>query len=632
MDNGYLDFRLDAEESKDENGLRKIALGGNPEQPRMRRMNQQESEAWSRGIHAASSPEWIPWLRFAYMHLMPFVDTECQTAYTDCHYRIGLSPDLLDPEKTSDAQLAFVIAHETMHNIQNHRLRFEKKNIPHLLMNFVTDLEINSMLAQGVARIDLSRKPAPNNSNGRWDWLLGRLEKLDAETAEMINGKYNIGSLVEGKHSTDMRYKEGDYLYQGGLLPRQAAFWDCPPGLSAEQYLELLDYDVYEQQEDFEFVYGSSDEQQQQGSNGNGGGGSSAGQQQQGDNLGGAGQKQQQQGNSASTGSGSGQQQQGYDANGGGNGPQQGNTHGSSTVTASGTKTVITQKHSDGSTTVIDESEQWDDIKSDDPELWEQVDELGIHPINRAEENVVREQVRHDISEYHQTNSYGSSHMDGLIKYVEKGLRPPVVDWRGMLRRIASRASQHTSAGKDDYSYRRRNRRYTSDEYIFPGLVSYVPTIRFAIDTSGSMSKQEYFNALSEAEGILRTTKAKFEVCCVDTKASEPKLVHSVKEITDDMVGGGGTDMSAAVKQVAEQKRNKQPNVLVIATDGFFDWNLLAESLADKRVKNLTVIVICVYKYKDDYYERQQLDAAENQKVLRAYKQQSYVINAWSNR
>ena len=113
----------------------------------MRKMAEEEFRSWTRAIHKACSPEWVPALRFAFANLMPFVDEGCTTAYTDCHYRIGLSPDMLDPGKTTDEQLAIVVLHETLHNVQKHAQRLEGAGLPQLVKNYVTDFEINSIIA-----------------------------------------------------------------------------------------------------------------------------------------------------------------------------------------------------------------------------------------------------------------------------------------------------------------------------------------------------------------------------------------------------------------------------------------------------------------------------------------------------
>lgn len=294
------------------------------------------------------------------------------------------------------------------------------------------------------------------------------------------------------------------------------------------------------------------------------------------------------------------------------------------------TVTKIYKKRADGTREEVGQ-DVWVDRIDIDPndDVWKQASDLGIDPITRGEEQRVKEQIAHDIEEQRRSNAYGNGAGNMLLDYVARGLRPPVVDWKKMLRRVASRACAQKIKGRDDFTWQRLSRRYSQGKYMFPGMMSYVPTIRFAIDTSGSMSKNEYHKALSEAEGILRYSRAKIEVVCVDYVASKIRKVSSVKEITDEMVGGGGTDMGAALRQAAEQKPKERPDVLVIATDGCYDWDGFARQLAAPELKKMVVIVLLVYKFDEDRYYAEQGSVDKYQQLVRKYHKDAKVVQAW---
>ena len=612
---------------------------------RIRKLNSAELEMWSRAIHRACGRDWVPAFRSAFAHLAVFVDEDCPTAYTDCQYRVGLSPSLLDPEKTTDEQLAMAVIHETMHNTQKHRQRLlEKRGMNGTLANFVTDLEINSIIAEGIFGIDLDR--APSASNGHWDWLYGEMTTLTAEEAEEWNGRIN---------NPNHTYKAGELVYKGGLLPRDGQFFNCPPNKTAEQYLEMFDYEEIEMSwDDFQEQYGngsgsqgSANDQYQDQSGQSGQTCPVCGGQMDGEDDGDG-----QDGADGSNADGQGGQAQGgadgsqhtcpncgnpVDENGnaegqGGSGNSQGQGSGSGGMGGNATVKVtkIYKKNADGTRTEVGQ-DAWVDRIDVDPsaDVWKQASELGIDPITRGEEQRVKEQIAHEIEEQRRSNGYGSGAGNMLLDYVARGLRPPVVDWKKMLRRMTSRACRTMTKGRDDFSWQKLSRRYSQGKYLSPGLVSYTPTIRFAIDTSGSMSANEYHKALSEAEGILRYARAKIECVCVDYTAGEIKKVRTVKEMTNDMVGGGGTDMGAALRQVVEQKPKERPDVLVIATDGCYDWDGFSKQLAAPELKKTAVIVLLVYKFDEDRYYAEQGTMDNYQAMMRKYHKDAKLVQAW---
>lgn len=559
--------------------------------PRIRNMTPVEREKWARAIHiACKNPNnsngfsGIPALRTAFAALMPFVDMFCDTAYTDCHYRVGIGPELLDDEKTTDEQLALVLLHETLHNTKRHFQRFQNNGVYGPAMNVPTDLEINSLLVSGCCGIDL-KAPIPTEKTRGWNYLIGDFKEIDAATA----GKAN-------QANPNKKYEAGQRVWNGMLIPGVTpVFSEFPPHLSAEQYYSIIKQKQME------------DEVEQIGLQGSPQGGASQG------------NGSQQDGGQQSNG-----QQSNNQSDARGNSGNDGTARGGSS----------TSTGSDGGN-----REYWVDgiDKSPDSDVWNEADKMGIHPISRAEENKVREKLAYDIKEFRRRGGYSSTgSYDAILDFVMESLRPPIADWRPILRRVSSRAMQEQTAGRYDYSYRRSNRRYASSKYIMPGMVAYKPRLRLAIDTSGSMSMDEYANVLSEAEGLFREMKATLEVVCVDTETHSEdgtggvRNVSSVKEIT--LVGGGGTDMSVALKQVAEQRPNQRPDVLVIATDGIFNWDSFNKACAMQGLEKTALVMLLVSPEYAAYSEEiggLAGHAAEVQRKIRRYKQDAYVVEAF---
>lgn len=636
----------------------------------VRRLSKPEMEQWVKAIHKVCEKEWVPALRAAYSHLMPFVDEDHGTAYTDCQYRIGLSPQLLDPEQTTLEQLAVVILHETMHNTQHHRQRlYEKKGLNGKLCNFAADLEINSIIAEGV--LDINLKNPPSIRNGHWERLFGKFEKLDEQGAAKLNAQVD----ENGKPLFGRVFSAGDYSYQGALLPMQGQFFDFKDNLTAEQYLGLLEVEEEDLTLDqfmqrMQELAGDGDER----SGGSGSAGAGEDGSLSGDGSGSGSSSEVGSGSEGDSGSGSGSGSGSSEGAGSGAGPGSGATGNSSGngaegesdlsgVNGSGVQgagsgstgsdngtyddgyggeardlgdghvsvTHIYKRNADGTRTEVGRDSLVDDLgKHADDEVWKEVSRLGIDPITRSEEQKVRDQIAHDIELQRKSNGYGAGAGNMMLNYIERGLRPPVVDWKSMLRRMVSRSCQEQSKGRTDYTYRRINRRYSQGQFIYPGMTTYVPTVRFALDTSGSMSADEYYNALSEAEGILKFVNAKIDFVCWDGDATKPIKVRDVKEMKQSLVGGGGTSPHAVFDQIEEDKAQNRPDVLIVATDGCFDWREIADGISKPVMKDIVPIILIVYKFDEELYQNKQKEIVTRQKELRKLHKDVLVLQAWS--
>lgn len=479
--------------------------------PRVRKMTTDERAKWSRAIHRAMRDDMLPALRAAYAMLTPFIDEACPTMYTDCHFRVGIGPKFLD--QLSDEQAAFVMMHETMHNTQRHLPRQASLGLPQMHWNIVADLEINSMLASGVCRIDLDTKDALKHGGGHAAWCP-----------------------------------------PGILLPGQDDYVDCPPGLTAEAYVKYVP-----SVEDIRERLSGGDDGGQDGQDGDNG--------QQGD----------------------------VQPQNGGEETQKGRGDaGAGTVT----KVRHIVHHSDGRDTEVSPDYEQTVDSMPEPGIWDEVDRLGIRPISRADEARTIEHVQHDIAEFRKSHkSYGYDAGDALLTAIVNAMRPPKVDWRNIMRNVVSNGFERIRRGRDDYSFVRPNRRHMYDDsFIEPSFVSYTPRILYAIDTSGSMANNEDLrNVLVEAQGILRETGGTLDCICVDTEVKgRPRTFGSVQELAKNMRGGGGTDMSVALQMVDRMPKKRRPDMLVVATDGYWSWPAFAESLKLPGVRSTEVVVLIV--------------------------------------
>ena len=121
---------------------------------------------------------------------------------------------------------------------------------------------------------------------------------------------------------------------------------------------------------------------------------------------------------------------------------------------------------------------------------------------------------------------------------------------------------------KNDYTFKKPNRRFLPDHYM-PTLHSEsLGDIAIAVDTSGSVTDEEFNQFVSETAGILRMMKpTKISFIQFDT---EIKSVNEIRSINDLMniqfTGRGGT----VVTEVIDWVNKNKPQIILIFTDGRF--------------------------------------------------------------
>lgn len=192
-------------------------------------------------------------------------------------------------------------------------------------------------------------------------------------------------------------------------------------------------------------------------------------------------------------------------------------------------------------------------------------------------------------------SGYGSDFNDFILD----ALRPPKVRWSVILSNIMSRNFNSIVNGKSDYSYRRVNRRQ-SGEFIRPAMIAYAPRVLIGTDTSGSMSADDYQNAISEVEGVCRAMQVSdMDFITVDTEITSIQPVRRAKDLK--LGSGGGTRMAVFYQYVKERvKMRNRPDVTVLATDCFIDWDDVIKEI-DPTMKN---IILCTSEQGWEYAQQ----------------------------
>ena len=152
----------------------------------------------------------------------------------------------------------------------------------------------------------------------------------------------------------------------------------------------------------------------------------------------------------------------------------------------------------------------------------------------------------------------------GDIQIYLNNLLNPKLPWNQILQRYLKQAA------KEDYSFRKPNRRYFP-KLILPSLYSQkVEDLAIAIDTSGSITDEQFHQFISETHSLLRMMKPqKLSLIQFDTSI---KSVDTIKNIHDLMrvkfSGRGGT----MIAPVLEWANANKPKVLLVFSDGEFYW------------------------------------------------------------
>jgi predicted metal-dependent peptidase len=155
-------------------------------------------------------------------------------------------------------------------------------------------------------------------------------------------------------------------------------------------------------------------------------------------------------------------------------------------------------------------------------------------------------------------------------RYIE-GLLSPKLPWNRILNRFMN------DLAKTDYTFRKPNRRYYP-EHILPTRYSYgMEHIAVIIDASGSISKDQFTQFMSDTFHILKQfsppqiTVVQFgsTICRVD----EVKTVNDLAQLK--LVNGGGTCITPVIDWIKENK----PKGVICFTDGWFEENNNYEEL-----------------------------------------------------
>lgn len=200
----------------------------------------------------------------------------------------------------------------------------------------------------------------------------------------------------------------------------------------------------------------------------------------------------------------------------------------------------------------LDDDEENQDFNQDIEEAEGDISELQ----DELDDILVRASVQSQMA----NDKPGS--IPGEIELYLKSLLDPVLPWDKILRRYMNQNI------KNEYSFTRPNRRFLPDVYLPTQYSNSLDNIAIAIDTSGSVSDEQFHQFMSETYNICKSLRPK-ELTLIqfdwliraEDKITSPSDFAKVK-----FTGRGGTLIDPVIEWAGENR----PKLLIIFTDGYF--------------------------------------------------------------
>ncbi|TVP83360.1 MAG: hypothetical protein EA347_12690 [Thioalkalivibrio sp.] len=182
-------------------------------------------------------------------------------------------------------------------------------------------------------------------------------------------------------------------------------------------------------------------------------------------------------------------------------------------------------------------------------------------PLNTQERETLEVQWKQRLAGAAQQAMQAGKLSRDLARLVDYVLAPKL-PWRMLL------AHYMTAQARDDYSYTRPSSR-RGEPAILPSLRSQQVDVTIALDTSGSISREEMLEFLSEIDAIKGQIRARVALQACDARLSPdgPWIFEAWERMVmpESFKGGGGTDFRPVFEWAGTLDR--EPDLLVYFTD-----------------------------------------------------------------
>ena len=206
---------------------------------------------------------------------------------------------------------------------------------------------------------------------------------------------------------------------------------------------------------------------------------------------------------------------------------------------------------------VLEESDEgelddsWEDNSGYNPEkthdIWDEYEELDEKMLKEFTEKFVSNAEKGKLPIY----------LEGMISALKnsKGELP----WNLYLKKLMG-----TVESNKKKTITRRNRRQPNRLDLRGELRNHKAEIAVAIDISGSISDEEFKQAVKEVLAIIKNYNHEITIIECDNEVKRAYKVKSIRDIKERCSAGGGTKFTPAI----EYANNKNINLLIYFTDG----------------------------------------------------------------
>ena len=206
------------------------------------------------------------------------------------------------------------------------------------------------------------------------------------------------------------------------------------------------------------------------------------------------------------------------------------------------------------------------------PEDMQPLDEHDAEALAGASVEEVRK-LSDEISEAIQQGAMLAGKFGVKVPRVIQDLMQPKVSWRDELREFIS----STTKGRDEYTWRKMNRRRMVDDIYLPTMeAEKVSEIIIAIDTSGSIGSTQLTEFATEMISICdMVSPDRVRVIWWDSDVRGEQVFSDNYDGLLTMLkpeGGGGTRVSSVSELLCKEQSNAE--CLVVFTDGYVEDNI----------------------------------------------------------
>ena len=236
------------------------------------------------------------------------------------------------------------------------------------------------------------------------------------------------------------------------------------------------------------------------------------------------------------------------------------------------------------------------------------MDVLGI----QAADELIKRESRNDmlalVRAEQMRKSIGNTHLDNILNWVLKIDAGNYVVWSTQLKKVLAIASSHRTTGSTHRTFRKFNRLNAAlpdKRVLLPTRYAVKPTVYIGVDTSGSMhTREDSGRVLGNIERIIDSFKnrADLRISAIDTVLGDFQPVKKLSDVV--FKGGGGTAMAPFIHALNEyetsrEKKNPPAALGILITDGYIDWQNVANALKCKHNYGLAIVLTSKHSDKD---------------------------------